>query len=123
MFPQTPPAAVRVFLSATKPKQTCAKASTDFSVWLQEFLGQDPLSGHLFLFLNRRRDLVKVLFWEQDGLVTSHLVQATRGRDIFKNSIPRPASIHKSGQAGLELSPTDLALAPGRHRRDHGLAP
>jgi transposase len=36
---------------------------------VHEFLGQGPLSGHLFLFLNRRRDRVKVLFWERDGLV------------------------------------------------------
>ncbi len=31
-------------------------------------LQQDPLSGHLFLFINRRRDKLKVLYWDGDGL-------------------------------------------------------
>lgn len=30
-------------------------------------LGLDPLSGHLFLFLSRRRDRAKILFWDKDG--------------------------------------------------------
>jgi len=30
-------------------------------------LGADPLSGSLFVFLNRRRTMVKVLYWATDG--------------------------------------------------------
>jgi hypothetical protein len=33
----------------------------------QEIFDQDPTSGHLFLFLNRRRDRIKILLWDQDG--------------------------------------------------------
>ncbi len=33
----------------------------------QETFDQDPLSGHLFLFFNRRRDRIKILFWDVDG--------------------------------------------------------
>ena len=33
----------------------------------QEVLGQDPFSGHLFVYFNRRRDRVKLLFWERGG--------------------------------------------------------
>jgi transposase len=31
-------------------------------------LRMDPLSGALFLFVNRRRDRLKVLYWDGDGL-------------------------------------------------------
>ena len=35
---------------------------------VSDMLKQDPLSGALFLFVNRRRDRMKVLYWDGDGL-------------------------------------------------------
>ena len=35
---------------------------------VQQVLGQDPFSGHLFVFRGRRGDLLKVLFWDGQGL-------------------------------------------------------
>lgn len=33
----------------------------------REVIGQDPLSGHLFVFFNKDRTRVKVLFWDKSG--------------------------------------------------------
>jgi transposase len=33
----------------------------------REVLGLDPLSGHVFVFFNRRGDRVKILFWDRSG--------------------------------------------------------
>jgi transposase len=104
MFPQLP-AAVRVFL-CTQP--TDMRKSFDGLLGMaREYLGQDPLSGHLFLFLNRRRDRVKILFWERDGLVIwyKRLEAGT-----FQKLDPATGADRRSGQAGLELTATDLAL-------------
>jgi transposase len=36
---------------------------------VQQFLGADPLSGHLFVFRNKPGDRLKLLFWDGDGYV------------------------------------------------------
>lgn len=34
---------------------------------VRQQLGRDPLSGHLFVFCNRRHNRIKLLFWDQNG--------------------------------------------------------
>ena len=38
-----------------------------YSLVVEQLKG-DPLSGHLFVFTNRRRNRIKVLYWDGDGL-------------------------------------------------------
>jgi transposase len=35
---------------------------------VRDYLGQDPLSGHLFLFVNRGRTRIKAIVWDGSGL-------------------------------------------------------
>ena len=56
---------VRIFLCTTP---TNMNVSFDRLMGrVQEIYDQDPCSGHLFLFMNRNRDRIKILFWDVDG--------------------------------------------------------
>jgi len=43
------------------------KQMRGLSVIVQEELALDPFSAHLFAFCNRRRDHVRLLYWERNG--------------------------------------------------------
>ncbi len=43
------------------------KSIDGLAMWVQESLPVSPLSGALFVFFNRRRDKVKLLWWDRHG--------------------------------------------------------
>ena len=43
------------------------KGFDSLAALVKDFLGHDPLSGHLFLFLGRAKDRLKLLYWDSDG--------------------------------------------------------
>lgn len=45
------------------------KQINGLSALVQDVLALDPFSEHLFVFRNRRRDRVKILYWERSGFV------------------------------------------------------
>ena len=59
--------ATRVFL-AVRPIDG-RKSFNGLSVLVKETLQQEPTSGFLFVFLNKARNRLKLLFWDGSGLV------------------------------------------------------
>lgn len=65
-------------------------------------LQKDPLSGHLFVFLNRRRDMMKVLYWDLTGYCIWH-----KRLEVGRFQLP---SASVDNLTGIELSPGQLTL-------------
>ena len=59
------PSTVRIFASRTPVD--LRKGFDKLAILVREAVGGDPLSGHLFVFVNLRGDRVKVLFWTRNG--------------------------------------------------------
>jgi len=79
-----------------------------------EALRQDPLSGDLFVFLNKRRDRVKLLIWDGDGML---IVYKRLERGTFKPPAMEADSITLSAaQLSLLLGGIDLAQTRQRKR-------
>jgi len=62
---------------------------------VQEALGLDPFAEALFVFGNRRRNRVKILYWERNGFV---LWMKRLERDRFHWPRARSATVTLSGQ-------------------------
>lgn len=52
---------------------------------VKSFLGHDPLSGSLFVFRNKGGQLVKILWWDHDGLAI-YYKRLERGEFQFPRS-------------------------------------
>jgi transposase len=104
---------IRVFLCTIPTKMNY---SFDTLMGLtQQIFDQDPLSGHLFLFVSRQRDRLKILFWDQDGLAIFY-------KRLEAGTFQLPSSA--AGEQGIELDErqlnrllTGLDLRTGRRRR------
>jgi transposase len=93
------PLPVRIFLCTRHADMR--KSFDGLAQMVREFLGADPLSGHLFVFRSRRGDRLKLLYWDSDGLAIWYK-RLEEGSFRFPPAPP-------DGQ-GLEVRAADLAM-------------
>lgn len=48
------------------------KSIDSLSVLVADRLDLDPFSGYLFCFCNRKKDMVKILYWDRNGFCLWH---------------------------------------------------
>jgi transposase len=61
------PPAVRIWLAAAPVD--LRRSFDRLAAEVRERLHNDPLSGHVFVFRNRRGDRIKLLYWDDDGYI------------------------------------------------------
>lgn len=59
------PPSVRLFVA--RGATDMRKSFDTLAARVTEVIDEDPQSGHLFLFVNRRRNRLKVLWWDASG--------------------------------------------------------
>ena len=93
------PPTVKIFLS-TQPADM-RKSFDGLKCLVEEFLQDDPLSGHLFVFRNRRGDRLKILYWDRDGLAIWYK-RLEAGTFVFPKAVDQ--------NSGIEVQPAELAM-------------
>ena len=94
------PRAVRVYVATTPV--SLRKSFEGLSNEVRAVLSRDPLSGHVFVFLNRRRNQVKLLVWTRGGYTVVHK-RLERGKFLF-------ASQMTSDARSVELDVHELSM-------------
>jgi transposase len=122
------PASVRVYLCASACDMR--KSFDGLHALVTQSMQLDAFGGHLFVFSNRRRDRIKILYWDRDGFAVwaKRLEEGTYampfgdsddtdGRKRHEAEAPtRGASQITAAELGALLSGIDLSHAKRRRR-------
>ena len=98
----TLPASVRIYVAAEA--LDLRRGFDGLAAAVRSVIREDPLSGHLFVFTNRRRNRVKVLVWDRTGYL---LLYKRLERGTFHLAM-EPAA----GCRHVELDAGELGMAP-----------
>jgi transposase len=93
------PPAVRIWLG-TAPVDL-RRSFDGLAEQVRQHLHNDPLSGHVFVFRNKRGDRVKLLYWDEDGFVIVY-------KRLEEGTFRWPATL--SDQGSVTLRAAELAM-------------
>lgn len=93
------PPAVRIWL-CVEPTDL-RKSFDSLAELVRQQLQDDPLSGHVFVFRNRRSDRVKLLYWDEDGYVIVY-------KRLEAGTFRFPEA--QADQAGVSMRAAELAM-------------
>ncbi len=110
------PPSVRVFLCT---ERTDMRRSFDgLRMLAEEVCRQDPFSGHLFVFCNRRGDRLKILYWARGGFA----IWYTRLEEgVFEFPVPDASGSVEVEASELSLLLEGIELSSARRRRRYQL--
>ena len=114
----TLPPSVRIYVSV---EPVDARKSFDGLVALVENeFGLEPLSGHLFVFLNRRGHVAQMIFWDRNGFcIVKKRLEAGTYRLVQKAKEGRGHVEINSAELALMLEGIELNGAKRRKRYEH----
>ena len=95
------PSQIRVFLYRLPTDMR--KSFHGLVALTESALQQDPLSGSLFVFFNRRRDRIKILYWGQTGFCIWY-------QQLQKGTYQLPDEQSLEGQQTVEVTRAQLSL-------------
>lgn len=112
------PASVRVYLCLAACDMR--KSFDGLHALVREYLELDAFAGHLFVFASRRRDRLKILYWDRDGFAiwSKRLEEGTYAVPLAASADEHRREI-TAQELGALLSGIDLSQAKRRKRYRH----
>jgi len=112
------PASVRVYL-CTSPCDM-RRGFDGLHALVSQAMQWDAFGGHLFVFANRRRDRVKILYWDRDGFAVwaKRLEEGTYAVPFAEQAKDKSEARKEitAAELGALLSGIDLSQARRRKR-------
>lgn len=93
------------------------KGADSLMVLVRNALGEDPLSGHLYVFFSKRRDRVRIVYWDRNGFAMwGKRLEQGRFHAHFSENGQLDKSAIEAAELGLILEGIDLAGSKRRPR-------